>query len=190
MPARVVVIGANWVWAALLPLFAVLPWPLALGTVGGAIAFVGPAWNVVLGTYVLRLTPDRLLGRVRSVEMLVAWGVIPLGSLAAGYLLQWLGGAGAVAAMSGLMLAIAVAATASPAVRTRRRCRRPPYRRTPPRTEAASVTQPAAADVVPGRRQGPPRLNGARHDAPREDPLRVLHTDAWEGTPCLGPSPT
>ena len=117
VPARVVVIGANWVWAALLPLFAVLPWPLALGAVGGAMAFVGPAWNVVLGTYVLRLTPDRLLGRVRSVEMLVAWGVIPLGSLAAGYLLQWFGGAGAVAAMSGLMLAIAVAATASPAVR-------------------------------------------------------------------------
>ena len=55
-------------------------------------AFVGPAWNVVLGDISLRLTPDALRGRVSGVQGLVAWGPIPLGSLAGGVLLQWLGG--------------------------------------------------------------------------------------------------
>ena len=117
VPAKAVVIGANWVWAALLPFVALVPWPLAMGVLAGAMAFVGPAWNVVISSYSLRLTPDRLRGRVGGVQGLVAWGPIPLGSLVGGLLLQWLGGTPATLALAGVMLVIAVAASVSPAIR-------------------------------------------------------------------------
>ena len=117
IPAKAVVIGANWVWAALLPLVAFAPWPLAMGVIAGGMAFVGPAWNVVISHYSLTLTPDRLRGRVGGVQGLVAWGPIPLGSLVGGLLLQWLGGVTTTLALAAAMLAIAVAASVSPAVR-------------------------------------------------------------------------
>ena len=117
IPAKAVVIGANWVWAALLPFIAVAPWPLAMGILAGGMAFVGPAWNVVISHYSFRLTPDCLRGRVGGVQGLVAWGPIPLGSLVGGLLLQWLGGVPTTLALAAAMLAIAVAATASPALR-------------------------------------------------------------------------
>jgi predicted MFS family arabinose efflux permease len=114
---RGVIIGANWVWAALLPLFAIVPWPLAMGVLAGGLAFVGPSWNVVLSDISLRLTPDALRGRVGGVQGLVAWGPIPLGSLLGGLLLQWAGAVTAVLVLAGVMALIAVAATLSPAVR-------------------------------------------------------------------------
>jgi len=117
IPAKAVVIGANWVWAALLPFIALAPWPLAMGILAGGMAFVGPAWNVVISHYALTLTPDRLRGRVGGVQGLVAWGPIPLGSLVGGLLLQWLGGVTTTLALAAAMLAIAVTASASPAVR-------------------------------------------------------------------------
>ena len=104
-------------WAALLPFVALVPWPLAMGVLAGAMAFVGPAWNVVIGSYSLALTPDRLRGRVGGAQGLVAWGPIPLGSLVGGLLLQWLGGVPATLVLAVVMLAIAVAASLSPAIR-------------------------------------------------------------------------
>jgi len=117
IPAKAVVIGANWVWAALLPFVAFAPWPLVMGVIAGGMAFVGPAWNVVISTYSLTLTPDRLRGRVGGVQGLIAWGPIPLGSLVGGLLLQWLGGVATTLVLAVAMLAIAVAASVSPAVR-------------------------------------------------------------------------
>ncbi|WP_269748333.1 MFS transporter [Actinoplanes awajinensis] len=114
---RAVIIGVNWVWVALLPLFAVAGAPWQLGLIGAATAFVGPMWNVVIGTYTTTLVPNELLGRVNSVSMTLSWGVLPIGSLAAGYLLDRAGPTGAVWALSGFMLLTAVLATASRAVR-------------------------------------------------------------------------
>ena len=127
LPAAAVVIGANWVWAALLPVVALVPEPLAIGAAGAGMAFVGPAWNVVLGSIEMRLTPAALLGRVQAVQMTAAFGAIPLGSLIGGFLLDWLGPEEAVWALAGCMLVVAVVATLTPSVR------RPP------------VTAPAAA---------------------------------------------
>lgn len=127
LPAAAVVIGANWVWAALLPVVALAPEPLAIGTAGAGMAFVGPAWNVVLGSIEMRLTPAALLGRVQAVQMTAAYGAIPLGSLIGGFLLDRLGPEEAVWTLAGCMLAIAIVATLTPSVR------RPP------------VTAPAAA---------------------------------------------
>ncbi|MQA24939.1 MAG: MFS transporter [Micromonosporaceae bacterium] len=117
LPPKVVVIGVHWVWAALLPLLLVPREPLLLGMVGAAAAFVGPLWNVVMGTYMLTLTPNHLLGRVRSVSSLVTWGAIPFGSLIGGLLLEAYGPAATVWSLAGLMLALAIAAVASPSVR-------------------------------------------------------------------------
>jgi predicted MFS family arabinose efflux permease len=127
LPAAAVVIGANWVWAVLLPVVALVPEPLAIGMAGAGMAFVGPAWNVVLGSIEMRLTPAALLGRVQAVQMTAAYGAIPLGSLIGGFMLDRLGPGEAVWTLAGLMLVIAVIATLTPSVR------RPP------------VTAPAAA---------------------------------------------
>ncbi|MFC7274585.1 MFS transporter [Paractinoplanes rhizophilus] len=71
LSARQVIVGVNWVWAALLPLFAVAANPLQLGLIGAACAFVGPLWNVVLMAYAAVLVPNQLLGRVLSAAMTV-----------------------------------------------------------------------------------------------------------------------
>ncbi|GAA4610195.1 MFS family permease [Actinoplanes octamycinicus] len=114
---RMVIVGVNWVWVALLPLFLVAGQPWLLGLIGAATSFVGPLWNVVLGTYMTTLVPNELLGRVGSAGMTLSWGVLPLGSLLAGFLLDGIGPAGVVGVLAGIMLVTAVAATVSPAVR-------------------------------------------------------------------------
>jgi MFS family permease len=118
VPAKQVVIGANWVWALLMPAIAFVGNPYALGAVFALMAFVGPLWNVVIGAYQLQLTPDRLVARVSSAELLLAFGAIPLGSLAAGALLEWLGATTTALTLAGLMLLVAVAATVSAGVRS------------------------------------------------------------------------
>ncbi|MFG2041350.1 MFS transporter [Dactylosporangium sp. NPDC048998] len=115
---KTVVIGVNWVWAVLLPLLAVAHHPLLLGAIGAAAAFIGPMWNVVIGTYALTLIPDELRGRVTSAAMTVSAGAMPVGSLVAGLLLQGFGPVAGVLVLSAGMLLVAVAATASRAVRT------------------------------------------------------------------------
>ncbi|GLW27903.1 MFS transporter [Actinoplanes regularis] len=114
---RTVIIGVNWVWAALLPLFAFAVVPWQLGLIGAVTAFVGPLWNVVIGAYAVTLVPNELLGRVNSAGMALTWGVMPIGSLAAGYLLDGAGPTGAIWALSAFMLLTAVAGTVSRAVR-------------------------------------------------------------------------
>jgi MFS family permease len=117
LPPKLVVIGANWGWAVFVVPVAFVGNPYALGGLFAVMAFVGPAWNVVIGAYQLRLTPDRLLGRVASAELLVAYGAIPLGSLAAGFLLENVSTMRAALAVAAFMFALAVTATLSPAVR-------------------------------------------------------------------------
>ncbi|MFF2363798.1 MFS transporter [Streptomyces sp. NPDC058122] len=114
---KTVILGVNWSWAALLPLFAFTSSPLLIGAIGAACAFVGPLWNVVIISYATLLVPDELLGRVNSAAMTLSWGVMPVASLGAGFLLTGLGPVGSVSVLATLMLVTAVAATASSAVR-------------------------------------------------------------------------
>ncbi|MFI7059791.1 MFS transporter [Kribbella sp. NPDC050124] len=114
---KTVIIGVNWVWAALLPLFAVAPSPVLIGVVGAACAFIGPLWNVVIITYATVLVPNELLGRVTSAAMTLSWGVMPLASLGAGFLLTAVGPVSSILVLAALMLVTALAATASPSVR-------------------------------------------------------------------------
>jgi predicted MFS family arabinose efflux permease len=117
IPPWLVVIGANWVWAALLPVIALVPSPLAIAAAGAGMAFVGPVWNVVLGSLEMRLTPAALLGRVQAVQMTAAYGAIPLGSLVGGLMLDRLGPEEAVWALAACMLVVAIIATLTPSVR-------------------------------------------------------------------------
>lgn len=76
-----VAIGGSWAWAVVLAPVALIPTPWALGPFVAAMTFVGPVWNVVVVGYQYKVIPDELLGRVKSVVLLVGWGAVPFGSL-------------------------------------------------------------------------------------------------------------
>lgn len=88
-----------------------------LGVLGGASAFVGPLWNVVMLSYQMTIVPEHMMGRVGSAIMMLVGGVMPVGSLAAGYLLSSVGPIHAMLALAAVMLATALTATVSPAIR-------------------------------------------------------------------------
>ncbi len=112
-----VVIGSLWVWAVLSCALVIPDKPLVLGVLLGLGSALGPGFNVVVGSYRYALVPDRLLGRVQSAGLVIAWGAIPLGSLAGGFLVEWFGGRGALLAVGAVMLVVAVAATWSRDIR-------------------------------------------------------------------------
>ena len=112
-----IIVGVNWVWAALLPLFLLAEGPLWIGAIGAASAFVGPLWNVMILTLATVLVPDDLLGRVMSAGMMLSFGIAPVASLGAGFLLAAVGPLPTIGILAAVMLAAAVTATASPAIR-------------------------------------------------------------------------
>ncbi|MFC7646411.1 hypothetical protein ACFQX6_41940 [Streptosporangium lutulentum] len=72
----VVILGVFWVSAALVPLMAISPTIAVIAPALAAMLFLMPAANVILGSYQVAVTPDRLQGRVISSLALI-------GSLAA-----------------------------------------------------------------------------------------------------------
>lgn len=117
VPARVVVIGSLWLWAVGMAVLVLPSNAAALGAVAGVMWITGPPFNVVVGAYRYALVPDRLQARTQSVARLVAWGTIPFGSLAAGFLLQAVGATTSFLVLAGVSLAVALAATATRVVR-------------------------------------------------------------------------
>jgi predicted MFS family arabinose efflux permease len=117
LPGRLILVGTAWAWAGLLLLQPLAPTPLLLGTVAGVGALFGPPFNVVIAAYVYRVTPDELMGRVRSAIRLVAWGTIPVGSLLGGVLSEALGAGPALLVFALGMLPVAVATTLSRGMR-------------------------------------------------------------------------
>jgi MFS family permease len=110
-------IAVNWAWAALILFIAIADDPVASGAGFALFAFAGATANVVVGAYQLRITPQHLLARVSSIIGMVSWGTIPVGSVLAGFLLDHYGGTAPLAALSGLMFAVAIAVTLSPGLR-------------------------------------------------------------------------
>ncbi|GAA5179554.1 hypothetical protein GCM10023322_09860 [Rugosimonospora acidiphila] len=90
-------------------------WP---GAAYGFGALATPAFNVALVAEMYRLTPDKLLGRVRGAGKLVAWACIPLGSLTGGFLTGAVGTATTLWTLSVAMLVITAVATAAPSMCT------------------------------------------------------------------------
>ena len=117
IPAGITITGCMWTWAVLLALIVLVRVPLWLCPIVAVLGFVGPAWNVSVQTYRMQITPNELLGRTSSVALQVAWGVIPLGSLLAGFLLQALSPAATMTVVAAGMAVTALAATVVAPVR-------------------------------------------------------------------------
>ncbi|QKW30841.1 MFS transporter [Streptomyces seoulensis] len=111
------VIGANWAWAVLMAVIALSRDPFTLTVAYAAMWFVGPLWNVALGSYQLGITPDRLRGRVLAAMSTLSNGALPIGSLLGGLLLDSVGARNAALALAGWMVLIAGAASLARSVR-------------------------------------------------------------------------
>jgi MFS family permease len=136
--AKVVIIGSFWVWAAGAVVSVFVESPYGLGAIWAVGGICGPIFNVTFASYRYALVPDRLLARVGSAGLVVAWGAIPLGALAAGFLVDAIGSRETLLAIGGLMLAVALAATASRDIRRA------------PRVEALLDAMPAASPAAGG----------------------------------------
>ena len=80
-------------------------------------AFVMPISDTVLSAYRFAVTPDRLLGRVSSATTTIAIVVMPLGPLAAGFLLDAYSPRTTIALFAAGAFVLAVWATLSPSMR-------------------------------------------------------------------------
>ncbi|WP_018788864.1 MFS transporter [Micromonospora sp. CNB394] len=114
---KLVLVAINWVWAALLPLLLLTSNPLILGLIAAACAFAGPLWNVVILNYQMAIVPEHMMGRITSTAIFVTSGVMPVGSLGAGFMIAEFGPVHALVVLCVIMLVIAIAAAVSPSVR-------------------------------------------------------------------------
>lgn len=108
---------AVWIWALFTPLVALLKSPFLIAAVLAVLAFVGPAWNVAMNTVYLRLVPDNMVGKVSSFGSLASLGALPLGSAAAGLLLQNFGPIVSALVLAGWTVLISLVTTLSPTIR-------------------------------------------------------------------------
>jgi hypothetical protein len=95
----------------------VLPSALWLGVALLVGALPSASFNVIINNHIYAVTPDRLLGRVGSSARLVAWGTIPLGTLAGGIAADTFGSRTALVPLAGLMLVAAATLAASRGIR-------------------------------------------------------------------------
>lgn len=79
--------GALFVSPACYLALAFAPTLAALALIFAVLQFSGPLWNIVSVSTRQRLIPDALMGRVNSLYRLLAWGMMPLGTLLAGALI-------------------------------------------------------------------------------------------------------
>jgi MFS family permease len=117
IPARVVIVGALWVWSAQFAVLAVLPSVVAIGAVLAVGGAIGPLFNVITASYRYALASDRIQARTISVSRLIAWGTIPLASLTAGLLLEVWDAVPTLALMAVAMVGVSVVATAARTIR-------------------------------------------------------------------------
>ena len=96
-------------------------------------ALVIPSTDSVVHSYQLAMTPDRLLGRVGSVQTTIALAIAPLGPLVAGLLLDVASERAAIAVFAVFGLVLALWGTLSPAIRA-----------APRLDELAELREPAA----------------------------------------------
>jgi MFS family permease len=108
IPARTVLYLAIWPFTAAFAIAAVVPqtWQIAIVVFLAEIAAV-PV-NVVIQSYVVRVVPDRLLGRVAAVNRFGAYGLEWLGPLLAGLLASLFGVPGGLTALLIIMIPIAI----------------------------------------------------------------------------------
>jgi MFS family permease len=117
IPTRVVVVGFVWLGT---PVFAALAFtrqPLLLGLLIAVWTFGGPLWDSVVVGYRISATPDRLQGRVASVDWLLSMSLAAVGPLVGGYLLSTIGSRDTLLAFAGLVAVFAALGSAAPSLR-------------------------------------------------------------------------
>lgn len=100
--------GALFVSPACYLALAFAPTALSFALIFAVLEFSGPLWNIVSVSTRQRLIPDALMGRVNSLYRLLAWGMMPLGTLLAGGLIA--GAEGGLGRAAALHLPLLVAA--------------------------------------------------------------------------------
>jgi MFS family permease len=108
-----IAMGVHWIWALLLPLYALAPNPLALAAITAAAYGITPIFFVAQYSYRLSNIPDELQGRVNGVFRLLLFGGQPLGLALAGLLSQVIGPVRTVLVFSALLALLALAITLS-----------------------------------------------------------------------------
>lgn len=114
---RNIVVGGLVVWTLVMPLMALTRNPFLLGGLFAVSSYIGGLFNVAGGVYMVRITPDEIMGRVGSVATLLGSGTNFLGVLAAGFLLDRWGVSRTVLMLSAVMVFLVVASVVSPSVR-------------------------------------------------------------------------
>ena len=116
LPTHAVLLLELWAWCACAVYVA---WPsvyvLAASLVPSGLAI--PSTDSVVHSLRIRLTPDRLIGRVSSVHSTLSLAISPLGPLVVGFLVADVSPRAAVAVIAGLAIALALWGTLSPAIR-------------------------------------------------------------------------
>jgi MFS family permease len=111
-------LAISWLWTVQFAATAVAQNVLVLGVLVGVGSIAGPVFNVAYASVLYRVTPDRLIGRVRSVAKAVAWGTIPAGALAAGFLAQAVGAQATIFVLAGVLLVGALLASLAKGTRS------------------------------------------------------------------------
>ena len=115
-PRRILLLEL-WTWV-LSAAFALRPDVYVLAAAILPSGFAIPNTDAAIIGYRLAITPDRLVGRVDSVQTTIAIAAAPVGTLGAGVLLGAAGARATIAALAGLALLLAIAGTFSPSIRT------------------------------------------------------------------------
>ncbi len=114
------VLLARWYFALSWPVYALAPFPPALGALEFGVGFVDPLEDVHYFSHRLKLIPDELKGRVLSVCRLVPGTMRPLGLALTGILIQRIGVFPTIWLTWAWLLMTTVIATAIPQVRRER----------------------------------------------------------------------
>jgi MFS family permease len=102
-----------WVTAVVVPLFAVITEPVAVGVLLGLVLLVAGVGNVAFETEQVRLTPDHLTGRVEAATMFISMAAQPLGPLGGGVLVDRYGQVTAFLVLGGVIALVGVVLTFS-----------------------------------------------------------------------------
>jgi predicted MFS family arabinose efflux permease len=113
LPPGLILVLELWTWP-LAACFAIWPdaYVLAAAMIPSGLAI--PITNAAVISYRLAITPDRLVGRVVSVQTAITMVGGPLGTLGAGVLLGTLAPRATIALLAGVALALAIWGTLSP----------------------------------------------------------------------------
>lgn len=105
---RASIVGRSWATALLFPLFALSAPPFFLGVVWCVMNVMIALMNVVQMRYIMTSVPKDFIGRFQSIITFLSFGVLPVGVLLTGFLLQFAGPRNTVLIYSAVLLALAV----------------------------------------------------------------------------------